>query len=303
MPASWCAARSSRPPPSTPTRPSPSPPSRTGATRRLFGLRGRLHLRPGFARTQVHLPFRIRGRPRRVSAPPTTATTPSRTDSTRSMRSSSSTTYSFPGRTCFFTGTPGRRAFIRATLHRYAAFPFVQRTLKTADMMIGAALFNARQTGLEKQPAVQEKLSTLAVWREGINAHLSAAIALAERSPGGLLMPNQSLLYTGRVHAMSNLPAMMHIARELCGGQICVTPERRLLRVAGNPAVDGEVLHDQRELGGGGPPQAPRLRPRSPELRLRGTPAHLPALRPVAALRPPRRGLSQPSTGTVRCPS
>ena len=37
-------------------------------------------------------------------------------------------------------------------------------------------------------------------------------------------MPNQSLLYTGRVHAMSNLPAMMHIARELCGGQICVTP-------------------------------------------------------------------------------
>ena len=114
--------------------------------------------------------------------------------------------------------------FIRATLHRYSAFAFVQRTLKQADMMIGAALFNARQTGLEKQPAVQEKLSTLAVWREGVNAHLTAAIALAERSPAGLLMPNQSLLYTGRVHAVSNLPAMMHIARELCGGQICVTP-------------------------------------------------------------------------------
>ena len=90
--------------------------------------------------------------------------------------------------------------------------------------MIGAALFNARQTGLEKQPAVQEKLSTLAVWREGINAHLTASIALAEDSPAGLKMPNQSLLYTGRVHAMSNLPAMMHLTRELCGGQICVTP-------------------------------------------------------------------------------
>ncbi len=114
--------------------------------------------------------------------------------------------------------------FIRATLHRYSAFAFVQRTLRTADMMIGAALFNVRQTGLDKQPAVQEKLSTLAVWREGINAHLTAAIALAERSPAGLLMPNQSLLYTGRVHAISKLPEMMHIARELCGGQICVTP-------------------------------------------------------------------------------
>lgn len=114
--------------------------------------------------------------------------------------------------------------FIRATLHRYSAFAFVQRTLKQADQMIGTAMFNIRQTGLEKIPAIQEKMSQLAVWREGINAHLTAAIALGEKSPAGLLMPNQSLLMTGRYHAMSNLPTMMHLTRELCGGQICVTP-------------------------------------------------------------------------------
>ena len=92
-------------------------------------------------------------------------------------------------------------------------------------MMIGAALFNVRQTGLDQQQAVREKLAELAVYRETINAHLTASIALAEKSPAGLLMPNQSLLYTGRVQACSQLPAMMHIARELCGGQICVTPD------------------------------------------------------------------------------
>jgi 4-hydroxyphenylacetate 3-monooxygenase len=117
-------------------------------------------------------------------------------------------------------------SFIRATLHRYSAFAFVQRNLKLADMLIGAALFNARQTGLDKQQAVQEKLAQLAVYREGINAHLTGAIALAERSPAGLLMPNQSLLYSGRVLACSQLHEMMHIARELCGGQICVTPDK-----------------------------------------------------------------------------
>ena len=116
-------------------------------------------------------------------------------------------------------------SFIRATLHRYSAFPFVQRILTYSDMMIGAALWNIKQTGLENQPAVQEKLAQLAVYREGINAHLTAAIATGEASPSGLLMPNQSLLFTGRVHACANLPAMMHIARELCGGQICVTPD------------------------------------------------------------------------------
>jgi 4-hydroxyphenylacetate 3-monooxygenase len=119
-------------------------------------------------------------------------------------------------------------AYIRSCLHRYSAFPFVQRILFIADMLIGAALHNARQTGLEKQQAVQEKLAELACYRETINAHLIAAIAVAEKSPGGLLMPNQSLLYTGRVHACSRLPAMVHIARELCGGQICVTPDNAM---------------------------------------------------------------------------
>jgi 4-hydroxyphenylacetate 3-monooxygenase len=117
-------------------------------------------------------------------------------------------------------------SFIRATLHRYSAFAFVQRILKFADMMIGVALFNARQTGLDKQQAVQEKLAQLAVYREGINAHLTASITLAEKSPAGLMMPNQSLLYSGRVLACSQLHEMMHIARELCGGQICITPDK-----------------------------------------------------------------------------
>jgi 4-hydroxyphenylacetate 3-monooxygenase len=116
-------------------------------------------------------------------------------------------------------------SYIRATLHRYSAFAFVQRILRYADMMLGTAMYNARQTGLEKQQAVQEKLATLAVYREGINAFLTAAVAEAQESPGSLLMPNQSLLYAGRVHACSGLAEMMHITRDLCGGQICVTPD------------------------------------------------------------------------------
>ncbi len=115
--------------------------------------------------------------------------------------------------------------FIRSTLHRYSAFPFVQRILYIADMLIGAALFNVRQTGLDKQQAVREKLAQLACYRETIHAHLTAAIAMAEESPAGLLMPNPSLLYTGRVHACTKLPEMIHLTRELCGGQICVTPD------------------------------------------------------------------------------
>jgi 4-hydroxyphenylacetate 3-monooxygenase len=116
-------------------------------------------------------------------------------------------------------------AHIRATLHRYSIFPFVQRLLRLADLLVGTAALNVAQTGLERRQAVHEKLATLACYREGINAHLTAAIAEAEESPSGLLMPNQSLLYTGRVLACSQLPTMMHLTRDLCGGQLCVSPD------------------------------------------------------------------------------
>jgi 4-hydroxyphenylacetate 3-monooxygenase len=146
--------------------------------------------------------------------------------------------------------------FIRATLHRYSAFAFVQRNVKLADFMIGAALFNVKQTGLDTQQAVQEKLAQLACYREGINAHLIAAIATAKRSPAGLLMPDPSVLMTGRMLASSQLHNMMHIARELCGGQICVTPDAATFR---NPETapwlekyysvnDGWQAEDRRKL-------------------------------------------------------
>ena len=94
-------------------------------------------------------------------------TTRSPTASTRSTRWSSSTTSRSRGRTSSSTGTRAAATFIRATLHRYSAFPFVQRIVRIADLLIGAALFNVRQTGLETQQAVQEKLAALACYREG----------------------------------------------------------------------------------------------------------------------------------------
>ena len=139
-----------------------------------------------------------------------------------------------PWEDVFFYRHTRAAQFIRGTLHRYSAFPFVLRLLYTADMLIGAALWNAKQTGLDTMQSVREKLADLACYREGINAHLTASIALAERSPAGLLMPQQSMLYAGRVFACSQLPAMMHTARELCGGQICVTPDAAAFEAEGS---------------------------------------------------------------------
>ena len=80
---------------------------------------------------------------------------------------------------------------------------------------------------------VREKIAQLACYREGIAAHLAASIEMAQQSPGGLLMPNQPLLYTGRVHACSQLPDMMHLVRDLCGCQISLVPSAATFRAPG----------------------------------------------------------------------
>jgi len=124
-------------------------------------------------------------------------------------------------------------AYIRATLHRYSMYAFVHRHLRLADLLLGLAYANAQQTGVKMHQAVREKIARLACYREGIAAHLTASIELAEESPGGLLMPNQALLYTGRVHACSQLPDMMHLARDLCGCQVSLVPSAATFRAPG----------------------------------------------------------------------
>jgi 4-hydroxyphenylacetate 3-monooxygenase len=121
-------------------------------------------------------------------------------------------------------------SFIRATLHRYSQFAFVQRHLRFADLLVGVAYASVTQTGVTMHQSVRERIAELVCYREGIDAHLTAAVENAEESPGGLLMPNQALLYTGRVFACTGLPAAIHLTRDLCGGQICVTPSAAAFR-------------------------------------------------------------------------
>jgi len=63
--------------------------------------------------------------------------------------------------------------------------------------LLGVAYASARSTGVTMHQAVREKIAQIACYREGINAHLTAAVELAEPSPGGLLMPNQPTMYSG----------------------------------------------------------------------------------------------------------
>lgn len=129
-----------------------------------------------------------------------------------------------PWKNVFFYRHTRAAAFIRATLHRYSMYSFVQRHLRLAELMLGLAYTNAQQTGVKMHQGVREKIAEIACYREGIAAHLTASIELAEHSPKGMLMPNQQMLYAGRVFACTQLPTVMHLVRDVCGCQMSLVP-------------------------------------------------------------------------------
>lgn len=130
-----------------------------------------------------------------------------------------------PWENVFFYRHTRAAAFIRATLHRYSVLPYLQRHLRWADFLLGAAYVSAQQTGVKMHQGVREKIARIAGYREMVNAHLTAAIELAEPSPGGeFLMPNQQLIFAGRMQACAQLPEIVHLVRDLSGCQISLLP-------------------------------------------------------------------------------
>ena len=198
-----------------------------------------------------------------------------------------------PWEDVFFYRHTTAAQYIRGTLHRYSAFPYTLRVLYVADMMIGAAMWNAKQTGLDKLQAVREKLADLVCYREGINAHLTASIAHGAEEPGrpadaapvdALCRPRLRLLEPAADDA--------HRARTVRRPDLRHA-ERGRVHGAGLGQLARKVLQPQRQLAGRGSPQAARLRARPAEFRLCRPSADLRPVRAGAALQSSRRGLQR----------
>ncbi len=193
-----------------------------------------------------------------------------------------------PWEDVFFYRHTKAAQYIRGTLHRYSAFPYMLRILYYADMMIGAAMWNAKQTGLDKLQAVREKLADLVCYREGINAHLTARDRRrAEKPRRPADAEPADALCRPRLRLLEPAADDAYRARTLRRTDLRHA-ERGRVQVRGLGKLAREILLAERQLAGRGPAQAARLRARPAELRL---------CRPPADLHPVRAGAAFQSSG------
>ena len=161
-------------------------------------------------------------------------------------------------------------------------------------MMIGAALFNARQTGLDKQQAVQEKLAPARLLSRGDQCPPHCRDRARRGEPGRALdaepitaLHGASAGLFAAEHDDAHLPASCAAVRSAS------PPTMPRSRTPESAAWLDRYYSINVDWQCRGAAAAARLRARSAQFRLGRPSAHLPAIRPVAAVCAPRRGLPE----------
>lgn len=135
-----------------------------------------------------------------------------------------------PWDSVIFCRQPELASLIRHELHRWGAHAYLLRSLAKADLLVGTACLLAEQNRSIASPAVKEEIAHLMVYREAVHAFILASEAACERTESGLVMPNQSIAYAGRLYTALHYHEMVHVLRNLAGGSAVLIPDERTLR-------------------------------------------------------------------------
>jgi 4-hydroxyphenylacetate 3-monooxygenase len=167
-----------------------------------------------------------------------------------------------PWEDVIFSREPELAQLMRSEFARWAAQGYLTRSLAKADMLVGTALLYAEQVGTIDAPATRSKISQLMVFKQTIEAFLSAAETACQPSRSGFAMPNQAIQNAGRVYCSQTYGEMVQHLREIIGGQPVMLPDhamlenpeigpdiRKFFRVGRHDAADRlKVMHLAREL-------------------------------------------------------
>jgi len=133
-----------------------------------------------------------------------------------------------PWQDVIFSRQPELARMLRGEFSRWSAQGFLIRSRAKADLLVGAALLAADQSGTIAFPAVRSAISQLMAFKSTIEAFLLASEAAAETSFSGYTMPNQAIQNSGRIYCTQNYHHMVQILVNLAGGQAVMLPDQAM---------------------------------------------------------------------------
>lgn len=134
-----------------------------------------------------------------------------------------------PWDSVIFQRQPELARMIRSDFSHWSGQGFLIRSLAKADLLVGAALLTAEQSGTIDLPPVRSAISQLMAFRMTIEAYLLASESKAEWSVSGYCMPNQAIQNAGRMYCTANHVLMVQLLTNLAGGQAVMLPDQAML--------------------------------------------------------------------------
>lgn len=144
-----------------------------------------------------------------------------------------------PWENVIFSRQPKLAALMRSEFTRWAAQGYLARCLAKADLLVGTALLVAEQSGTANIPPIRSKISQLMMHKKAIEAFLLAAEADCETTRSGFVMPNQAIQNAGRIFCSQTYNQMVHLLREIVGGQAVMLPDEAMLA---DPTSRADIL-------------------------------------------------------------
>ncbi len=143
-----------------------------------------------------------------------------------------------PWDSVIFHRQPELARMIRSDFSHWSGQGFLIRSLAKADLLVGAALLTAEQSGTLALPPVRSAISQLMAFKSTIEAYLLAGEAKPEWSVRGYCMPNQAIQNAGRMYCTANHYEMVQLLTNLAGGQAVMLPDQAMLD---HPEVGADV--------------------------------------------------------------
>ena len=141
-----------------------------------------------------------------------------------------------------------------------------------AELIFGLAQTIVEMNGVPDATHILDKLSKMAVWASMCRAGWTAALAHAETTEAGMVVPADAHVYATMAYGRSLFNEMVSYLHDVSGATPADLPDRRRLREPGDARLHGEVPPDDgRRHGRGSDEDLPRHpRPHGGPLRRLG---------------------------------
>jgi 4-hydroxybutyryl-CoA dehydratase/vinylacetyl-CoA-Delta-isomerase len=129
-----------------------------------------------------------------------------------------------PNEAIFLNGEIELSATIAHSLGLWERLSGLAQMAEHADMLTGLAHLISQANGVAKAPHITDMIAQMAIYATITRANLEASLTHAERTPSGMVKPNELYVNAGKYYAAAEYVLMVRHLHDIAGASVVTSP-------------------------------------------------------------------------------